>query len=216
MGVGSWHDPNGYARIQGEAPLARFGAEDRPPPPPSPRRPRRWPWIVVGIVLIGALGTTSTLTWINYQAAENWREQANAAEADVERLQAENGTLEQDLADVREALEDSETDVRSLERRVSRAANEAARAADEREAANAMVERLNEVALAYDNVAEWFRDCRAAQSDLTSMVLNFESYYFANQTYLIDGQIDTVADICGTAEQYLFDLRSYVVALTSQ
>lgn len=125
-----------------------------------------------------------------------------------------NNTLEADLDDLGQALQRSEADVHLLEERVSRAADEKARAEDEREEVHAYAERITEIALAYDEVAQWFSACRDEQSVLTTMVFDFESYYLSNQTYLISNQINRANEVCRTAEGSLAALRSYVQALT--
>lgn len=177
------------------------------------RRPRRWIWITVAVGLVGALAATSYLAWANYRTGEDWRVRAQAAQADVDRLATANNTLEADLDDLGQALQRSEADVHLLEERVSRAADEKARAEDEREEVHAYAERITEIALAYDEVAQWFSACRAEQSALTTMVFDFESYYLSNQTYLISNQINRANEVCGTAESSLAELRSYVQAL---
>ena len=202
--------------------------EAEPPPPPvmpasSPAgtnetpeltSPRRWPIMVAAIVLLAGIGAASWLAWSNYRTGRDWQDRAVAAAADVERVGAENDTLEGDIADLEKALKRSEADVRLLERRLSRAANEKARVEDEREQVTAMAERIAEVAVAYDDVASWFSACREEQSNLTSMVFDFESYYLSGQTYLISSQIDRATNTCGTAEQQLADLRSYIASLS--
>lgn len=195
-------------RAPADSPAARPAAE-----PVSPRR-RRWPRIVVAAFVVAALGTTSSLAWANYRSGQDWRQRAAAAQADVERLTLANDTLASDLDDLGESLRRSESDVALLEKRASRAGNARARAEDEREMANAYAERITEIALAYDEVAQWFSACRTEQSTLTTMVFDFEDYYVTGQTHLVSNQISRAADTCGTAEGYLADLRAYVQALS--
>lgn len=188
------------------APVEDDTVDDERPAP-------RWLRIVAVAVLSIVLVASSVLAWSNYRTGRDWHVRAQAAEADVDRLVAENDTLEQDLAAATDALERSEADVRLLERRVSQAADLKARAEDEREMATAYAERITEIALAYDEVAQWFSACRQEQSTLTSMVFDFESYYYANQTYLVSNQVSAVTEACSTAESYLADVRRYVQAL---
>lgn len=162
------------------------------------------------LLLVGVLGGAGWVTWVNFQSAADWRAQAKAAREDVEALAEENDTLENDLDELGDALDRSEADVRELERQLSRTADLKARAEDEREAANAYAERVTEVAVAYDGVAQWFQSCMDAQAELTSLVFDIEYLFRTGQEYLVDSQIDRVGETCGTAEQRLAELRSYV------
>lgn len=224
------HRPDAHADVHDplSAPTASTTTPTPAPPPPPTRTStgtpwdaeatdsggrRRWPRVVLAVAVLGALAGTSWLAWTNYRAGEEWRRQAAAAKADVARLTDANETLESDLEELGESLRRSEADVSLLEERVSRAADEKARAEDEREMANAYAERVTEIAVAYDEVAQWFSACRAEQSVVTTMVFDFEDYYLAGQTYLISTQIDQAAETCSTAENYLAGLRSYVQAL---
>lgn len=196
--------PEGLARVVAPSAAGTGGGA---------RRPRRWVWIAAAAGLVAALAGTSYLAWANFRTGEDWRVRAEAAQADVDRLVTANDTLQADLDELGQALRRSESDVQLLEARVSRAADEKARAEDEREMVNAYAERITEVAVAYDEVAQWFSACRDEQSALTTMVFDFESYYLTNQTYLISNQINRAAEVCGTAETSLAELRSYVQAL---
>lgn len=210
---------------------ARSTPGDRPPPPPMHAQTptdmatssgrnrrevpdqRRWPYVALAVTVAAAFAGVSYLAWTNHQSGVAWQQRAAAAQADVDRLTRANESFEADLDELGESLRRSEADVALLEKRTSRAADEKARAEDEREMAHAYAERITEVVVAYDDVAEWFSACRSEQSALTTMVVDFEDYYFAGQTHLIATQINRAADTCMTAERHLSDLRSYVHAL---
>lgn len=183
---------------------------------PSSARPagrRRWGLVLRGVAVGAAVAVPSYLAWFNLDVGQQWQARSVAAEADVASLETENDQLETDLSDLRQVLYSSERDVGRLEERVAELASEKAEVEDERETANAVAERITEVAIAYDEVAEWFQLCRAEQVLLTDMVFDFETYYDWGQTYLISDQIDNAAYACDTAEWRLASLRDYVDAL---
>ena len=170
---------------------------------------------MVTVVVLGLVAGSGYVAWHNYQTGVRWQQRSVAAEADVVELEHANQQLNANLGEVQESLERSEADVGELEHRVGRLANEKARVEDEREQANAMTERIAEIAIAYEDVAQWFQACRGAQSRLTQMVLDLDRYTYSGQYGMVSDQIDNVGAACGTAEGRLADLRRYVDALAA-
>jgi hypothetical protein len=103
-------------------------------PPPArlefapPRR--RWPWIVAVVLLVAATAGASAIAWDQRETAEQWRERAEALEAQRDDALGRGEALQVQLEDVAELLAASEMDVTELEERIRILADEKAQAED--------------------------------------------------------------------------------------
>lgn len=162
---------------------------------------------------LALLGISTYLAYANYRTGQEWRERAELAAIDVERLTRESDQLEADLSDVRKALKKSEQDVTRMENRVTRTADEKAQVEDEREMVTAYAERITEIAYAYDQVATQFQVCRVENATFAGMISNAGYYSDTGQWYVLTNQAATADAACAAAEGLLNELRGYVDAL---
>jgi chromosome segregation ATPase len=164
-------------------------------------------------VLLVAVVAVSAVGYHNYRTGRQWRERAQLAERDVQRLSEQADERQRQLSDVRAALERSERDVARLERRLAGLADEKARAEDERESATAAAERIAEIAGAYDLVATQFQMCRLESGRFTDLLVDADYYWETGQWTVVTRQAATADAACAEAETRLEELRGYVDAL---
>lgn len=172
------------------------------------------PAIALLLALSVVAGAAGFLAWRNQQIGRQWQARALAAERDVERLVERSERLSDELADVRGALDASERDVGSLERRLAGLADEKAQAEDEREFANAAAERIAEIAGAYDAVATQFQVCRYENGVFTDMLAAVTVSSDTAEWAALTEQAATADAACAAAESRLDELRGYVDALS--
>lgn len=135
-------------------------------PPPtdaesrSPRPRRRWPWILLTVVLLGAASAAAWVAIDQRDTALLWRERAAALEEQRDEAIGRGDVLDGQVAHLTEVLEVSEDDVAALEERIRQLADEKAQAEDA--ATTVEVER--------DVVAELTADIAAAAGSLDACV----------------------------------------------
>lgn len=162
------------------------------------------------VTVVAALAVTAVgagwLAYRNHETALLWQQQTQVAE--------EHGALlATRTADLEAAFQRSEDDVATLETRVSQTANEKAQVEDEREQMTMLADRFMEISVAYDTVASQFARCIDEQMAWTSMMVDFEVYWFTNSTHLVSQQGAITAEICGGAQGSLHGLRGHIDAL---
>jgi hypothetical protein len=150
---------------------------------PSPRQTRRWPFVVVIGLLLGALAWVGYAAYENRERATDWRQRSISLEEQVdglrvligERTEALNERTRQanavaaSLRTTRRALKRSEGDVSSLSKRQRELASEKAQLQDERR-------MLEQQASALAGVASSYIDCKNSLIDVIDALVN-EDYY---------------------------------------
>jgi chromosome segregation ATPase len=179
-----------------------------------------WPWITSISVLVVLCGLLGAAAWVNHGNVGRWQDTADQAAAErdaaqnlADELSDEVGVLEGHLDEVKEALAVSEGDVADLEGRLGDVANEKALVEDEREAISAAADRIAEVAVAYDDLADLFSECVSAQQEFSNMMVNYEAYWYSGQAYVVEDHARYTGQVCGSAQSFLVEIRRYVNAL---
>jgi chromosome segregation ATPase len=143
----------------------------------------------------------SYLAFVNRERADRWETRANALEGDIGDLEGQlnqRTSLANDLAgkvqELQRAVTRSEGDVRGLERRQRKLANEKAQVEDQR--AGLVLQ-----AATLQTVAQTYSECSGGLSDLLQAVV-YEDYGW------ITANADRIVATCNAAEGQFDDYKS--------
>jgi len=157
--------------------------------------------ITLAVLLLVTAAGASYLAFVNRERADRWETRANALEGDIGDLEGQlnqRTSLANDLAgkvqELQRAVTRSEGDVRGLERRQRKLANEKAQVEDQR--AGLVLQ-----AATLQTVAQTYSECSGGLSDLLQAVV-YEDYGW------ITANADRIVATCNAAEGQFDDYKS--------
>ncbi|MEE6274083.1 hypothetical protein [Georgenia wangjunii] len=169
--------PAGAADADGTAaspaPTAAGATEDAPPDGPvTGRARRRWPVVVLAVLLVLALGTGAYLLVL----AREWSERAGELDSVAQGLGAELVQVKADLAESANALTTTQDQLTNAQERIAELADAVAQTGDDREVQRQVAAYQARISAAAATVARAMEDCVQGQEQLIVYLDDRESY----------------------------------------
>jgi chromosome segregation ATPase len=177
---------------------------------PPPRR--RWPLVVLVLLVAGIAVGAGVAAYVNYDTGSAWQDRAEAQQVRAEAAEARLAEVESALHQTNARLVRSEEDVAMLESRLADLASEKAGAEDSAAMAAEAAEDLTAVTVFAAEVGASLRTCVGRNVELVNdMVSSYNAGNFDPPA--VNSRIGEVNRVCADAERDYAELRIQLDAL---
>ncbi|MFH5822608.1 hypothetical protein [Georgenia sp. AZ-5] len=167
-------------------------------PPGERRRPRRWPVVVLTVMLVAALGGAVYLGAL----ARAWSDRAEALDATAADLGAQLAQAQADLDQRTTELGTARSQLQAAEDRIVELADEKAQTGDDREIQRQLAEYQAQVSAAAASVASALQQCVSGQEELIGYLREPDRYdqaqlqqFEADVTVFCDQAVEANAEL---------------------